>query len=108
MPVVSQIEIPRTPRSAKRCTYCSTTDWGTSPSIGQPKAVDKDTLIGVLPSTKRITSAKAATLFSRSIRKLARLWVSEVDMTKLNSSARDSNARSAPRKFGTKTVYSTP
>ena len=55
-----------------------------------------------------MTSAKPAKLFSLVIRKLARLCVSEVDMTKLNSSARDSSARSAPRKLGTNTVYSTP
>ena len=108
MPVVSQIVSPLTPRSAKRRAKPSTTSGGTSPSIGQPKQVDSDTLIGVRPSTMRITSASAAKLCSRGMRRLARLWVSEVDITRFSSSALDSNARSAPRKLGTSTVYSTP
>jgi hypothetical protein len=81
---------------------------GTSPSIGQPKAVDSEILIGVRPATWRITSVSAATLCSRGMRRFARLWVSEVDITRLSSSARDSSARSAPRRLGTSTVYSTP
>jgi hypothetical protein len=42
------------------------------------------------------------------MRRLARLCVSEVDITRLSSSGRDSMARSAPRRLGTSTVYSTP
>ena len=76
--------------------------------MGHPKQVDKDTLMGVRPFTCRTTSAKAAKLCSRVMRRFDRLCVSEVDMTKLSSSARDSKARSAPRKLGTNTVYSTP
>jgi hypothetical protein len=56
----------------------------------------------------RITSASAAKLCSRGMRRLARLWVSEVDITRFSSSAFDSSARSAPRTLGTSTVYSTP
>ena len=70
--------------------------------------MESETLIGVLPSTYLITSANPAKLFSLPILRFARLCVSDVDMTRLNSSALDSKARSAPRRFGTNTVYSTP
>jgi len=55
-----------------------------------------------------MTSRKAAKLFSRGMRRLARLCVSETDITRFSSSARDSSARSAPRTLGTSTVVSTP
>ena len=108
MPVVSQIVRPRTPRPAKRSAHSSSSASGTSPSMGQPKAQDKDTLMGVRPSTLRITSPSAAQLRARGMRKLARLCVSDTDITRFSSSARDSSARSAPRRLGTSTVYSTP
>ena len=56
----------------------------------------------------RMTSCRLAKLFSRGMRRLARLCVSEVDITRFSSSARDSSARSAPRTLGTSTVASTP
>jgi hypothetical protein len=55
-----------------------------------------------------MTSRRPAKLLSRGMRRLARLCVSEVDMTRFSSSARDSSARSAPRTLGTSTVVSTP
>ena len=42
------------------------------------------------------------------MRRLARLCVALADSTKLNSSARPSMARSAPRALGTRAAYSTP
>lgn len=95
---------PPPKRSAQRSTSSS----GTSPSIGQPKQVESDTFTGTCPATRSTTAFRPAKLCARGMRRLARLCVSDRDITRFSSSARDSSARSAPRTFGTSTVYSTP
>ena len=105
MPVVSHSVMPRTPSATKRAAQQSTVSAGTSPSIGQPKAQESDTLTGTrAPCASATTPDSAAKDCSRVMRRLAMLCVSLADMTRLSSSARDSMARSAPRRLGTKQV----
>jgi hypothetical protein len=61
MPVVSQAVMPATPESASACARRSTSAWAISPSNGQPKAVDSETLHGKpsLPAS-RSTSCRPA------------------------------------------------
>ncbi len=87
----------------------STSAGGTSPSIGQPKLQDSETFTGTRASADRRTTCSSwATEAARPMRRLARLCVSEQDITRLNSSGGVASARSTPRTFGTSTVYSTP
>lgn len=105
MPVVSHSVMPCTPRSAKRCTQSKTSCCGTSPSMGQPKQHDSETLTGTPACCAVATTwASATNDWLRCMRRLHRLWVSLTDMTRLSSSVRASMARSAPRALGTRAV----
>ncbi|KAG1432798.1 hypothetical protein G6F57_022688 [Rhizopus arrhizus] len=105
MPVVSHRVMPSTPSAAKRPTSSSTSKALMSPSIGQPKTVDSDTLTATrLPRTTLTTSLSCSNDCSRVMRRLARLWVSLTDITRLTSSTLHSSARCAPRTLGTSTV----
>src|SRR5689334_15433916 len=55
----------------------------------------------------RTTSESAAKLCARDIRRFAWLCDSEADITRFSSSAFDSSARSAPRRFGTMVTWGT-
>ena len=109
MPVVSHSVMRCTPRSAKRSIQSSTCEVDTGPSIGQPKAQDSDTFTAVPSCCASVTtSASVRNDCCCVMRRLARLCVALADITRLNSSARPSMARSAPRALGTSAVYSMP
>ncbi len=103
MPVVSQSVMPPTPRSAKRCTQPNTRSSATSPSKGQPNTQESDTFTATPAACAMATTgASAAKDCSQLMRRLARLCVALTDITRFSSSARDSMARSAPRRLGTR------
>ncbi|MPM88873.1 hypothetical protein SDC9_135977 [bioreactor metagenome] len=96
------------PSPAMRSTSASRTASGTSPSNGQPKAVDNEALTCLRPSTSLTISANCANDCAGVIRRLAALCVSLADITRFSSSTPQSSARSAPRMLGTSAAYSTP
>jgi hypothetical protein len=104
MPVVSQMVRPRTPSSAKRSDQRSTSACGTSPSIGQPKQVDSDTLTGHATVGQADDLAQAGEALVARHAQVGQVVRLRVDITRFSSSARDSSARSAPRTLGTSTV----
>ncbi|MOA14004.1 hypothetical protein D3C78_1340790 [compost metagenome] len=105
MPVVSHRVTPSTPSAAKRPTSSNTSNALMSPSMGQPNTVDRDTFTATrLPRTALTTSLNCSNDCSRVMRRLARLWVSLTDITRLTSSTLHSSARCAPRTLGTSTV----
>ncbi|MNX95994.1 hypothetical protein D3C86_1282920 [compost metagenome] len=105
MPVVSHSVMPEAPASASLAARSRTWAAGTSPSNGQPKAVDSDTLHGA-PARAAAASTwdSSAYDWSRVMRRLARLCVSLHDMTRFISSVPASSARSSPRMLGTNAV----
>ena len=104
MPVVSHSVTPRAPiSSTKRAHQSSTVAWR---HVALHRAAERARQRHVdgrpspaaparSPPTARRTTA------SRVMRRLARLWLSLADITRLNSSVRASIARSAPRTLGT-------
>ncbi|CFP43032.1 Uncharacterised protein [Bordetella pertussis] len=105
MPVVSHRVMPWAPASASRRASRMTSPAGTSPSKGQPKAVDSETLHGTPASpARRRMAASSSKDWSRVMRRLARLWVSLHDMTRFISSVPASSARSSPQMLGMSAV----
>ncbi|MNN22669.1 hypothetical protein D3C81_1360370 [compost metagenome] len=105
MPVVSHSVMPAAPASAKRVASAITASAPTSPSKGQPNTVDSEMLTGTPAAlAASIIASSCACDCSRVMRRLARLWVSLADITRLTSSGRHDSARSRPRRLGTSTV----
>src|ERR1017187_321524 len=103
IPVVSPNETVSAPSATARPATRTTRSTGTSPSYGQPHAVDTITW-QVAP--RRCASAMMTAMSSSdsSVPRLTflRLWVSEADTTASISASPQSRARLAPRRFGTR------
>ena len=111
MPVVSASEIPSTPAPRNASTKRSTASSLTLPSKGQPKVVDRLIVIRMPASCATRTMVGSSASDCSCVRlMLARLWVSDADITPFTSSGLRGAAAAfcTPRRFGTSATYTTP
>ena len=109
IPVVSPKERESASASRRCPAIWATRSGATSPSYGQPNAVDTMASTGTSAPCASSTSSRAPTSDSATLRRtFFRLWVSLADTTSSSSSAFAASASSAPFGFGTSAVYTTP
>ena len=103
MPVVSPNEAESAPSAMARPATATTRGTGTSPSYGQPHAVDTITCT-VAPRSCATAMISAISSSDSPVERLTflRLCVSEAETTASSSVKPASSARSAPRRLGTR------
>jgi len=102
MPVVSPYDRPSAPSRSARPATASTRSTGTSPSYGQPQAVDTMTWqLAPFSWTSDMIAAMSSSDSSVDRLRFLRLWVSEADTTTSISENPAARARSAPFRLGT-------
>ena len=103
MPVVSPNEAESAPSAMARPATATTRETGTSPSYGQPHAVDT-IVCTVAPRSCAIAMISAISSSDSPVERLTflRLCVSEAETTASSSVKPASSARSAPRRLGTR------
>src|SRR5580693_1254987 len=109
IPVVSPNETESAPSATARLATPTTRCTGTSPSYGQPHAVETITW-QVAPAWCAWSMRTAMSSSDSSVLRFTflRLCVSEADTTASSSVNPASSARAAPREFGTRAEYLTP
>ena len=103
IPVVSPNDAESAPSRTALDATLTTRSTGTSPSYGQPHAVE--TITWTVASRRCAMSMIAAISSSDSpvvLFTFFRLWVSEAETTTSSSLTPVSSARTAPRRFGTR------
>ncbi len=108
MPVVSPNEAESAPSARARPATETTRPGGTSPSYGQPQAVDTMTCT-VAPRSWATEMISAISSSDWPVERFTflRLWVSEAETTASSSVKPASSARWAPLRFGTRAEYRT-